>query len=91
MKAAPPSTPRPPWYPAQASAATADAGVNRDSGSRVVPLAMFVVTRPPGTNREIMMTRPARRSSCRPQASAAALIRGNRPSSRGPNALRLSP
>ncbi|MDG4787204.1 hypothetical protein O7626_14905 [Micromonospora sp. WMMD1102] len=90
-KAAPPSTPSPATYAAQASAAIADAGLNRDSGNPVVPAATFIVTRPPGRNRDITMSRPVRPSSCRPAAATARATRGERPSSRGPKALRLRP
>jgi hypothetical protein len=78
-------------YAAQASAAIADAGLNRRSGTRAVPQAAFIVTRPPGRNRDVTISRAGRRSSCRPAAATARSTRRERRISRGPRTLRLSP
>ena len=78
-------------YVAQASAAIAEAGVNRDSGSPAVPQAAFIVTRPPGRKRDVTISRPPCRPSWRPAASTARLSRRERPISRGPKTLRLRP
>jgi len=89
--AAPPRKPSPAVYAAQASAAIAEAGLNRDSGSRAVPQARFIVTRPPGRNRETTISKVVRRSSCRPAAATARLTCLERLISRGPRTLRLRP
>jgi hypothetical protein len=78
-------------YAAHARAATAEAGLNRDSGNRAVPQAAFIVTRPPGRNREVTISRPARRSSCRLATPTAWLTCLERLISRGPKTLRLRP
>jgi hypothetical protein len=75
-------------YAAQASAATAEAGLNRRSGRRAVPQARLAVTRPPGRNLEVTIRMPARGPAI---VATARLTFRERLISRGPTTLRASP